>query len=78
MRAVRAQFTDLSGEDIERITGVHKDDDSTWTVGVEVVEIRMVPDTADILAQYDVQVDGEGDIVGYRRGRRYLRGRADG
>jgi hypothetical protein len=36
-----------------------------------------VPDTADILAQYDVQVDEDGDIVGYRRTRRHLRGRAD-
>jgi hypothetical protein len=77
IRAVRSQFTDLSRQEIERITGVAKDDDSTWTVGVEVVEIRMVPDTADILAQYDVQVDEDGDIVGYRRTRRHLRGRAD-
>lgn len=75
--AVRSQFADLSGQSVEQVTGVAKGEDSTWTVGVEVLEIRMVPDTADILAQYDVKVDQEGDIIEYRRVRRYLRGRAD-
>lgn len=75
--AVRSQFADLSGHSVEQVTGVAKGEDSTWTVGVEVLEIRMVPDTADILAQYDVKVDQDGDIIEYRRLRRYLRGRAD-
>lgn len=75
--AVRSQFPELSGRSLEHVTGVDKGDDSTWTVGVEVVEMRMVPDTADVLAQYEVQVDQDGDIVGYKRKRRYLRGRAD-
>lgn len=75
--AVRSQFPELAGRSVEQVTGVDKGDDSTWTVGVEVLEMRMVPDTADVLAQYEVQVDQDGDIVGYKRKRRYLRGRAD-
>lgn len=75
--AVRSQFPDLTGRELENVTGVDKGDDSTWSIGVEVVEMRMVPDSTDVLAQYDVDVDEDGDIVGYRRKRRYLRGRAD-
>ena len=44
-------------------------------VGVEVVDTRRIPDTADILAEYLVQVDDGGQLVGYRRTRRYTRGR---
>jgi hypothetical protein len=74
---VREQFPDLTGRPVEQVTGVDKGHDSTWTIGVEVVEVKMVPDTADLLAQYDVEVDTDGDVVGYRRIRRYQRGRAD-
>jgi len=75
--AVRSQFPDLAGRDLENVTGIDKQDDATWKVGVDVVEMRMVPNSTDVLAQYDVEVDKDGDIVGYRRKRRYLRGRAD-
>lgn len=75
--AVRSQFPDLAGRQLERVIGIDKDGDSGWTIGVEVVELRMVPDTADVLAQYDVDLDEDGDVTGYRRVRRYLRGRAD-
>lgn len=74
---VRSQFRELTGRELENVTGVDKGDDSIWNVAVEVVEMRMVPDSTDVLAQYDVEVDEDGDIVGYRRKRRYLRGRAD-
>jgi hypothetical protein len=73
---VRDQFPDLSGKVIEQVTGVEKGED-TWTVGAEVVEVRKVPNTADVLALYNVEVDSDGDILGYRRVRRYSRGSAD-
>ncbi len=36
-----------------------------------------VPDTVSLLATYDVEIDGEGQLTSYRRIRRYERGRAD-
>ena len=45
-----------------------------WKVHVEVVEVRRIPDTTDVLALYEVQVDEDGDLMGYRRLRRYARG----
>jgi hypothetical protein len=48
-----------------------------WLVGVEVVEDRRVPSSADILATYQTQVGMDGELLGYRRTRRYPRGRGD-
>ena len=46
-----------------------------WRIGVEVIETRRIPDSADILAIYETKLDGAGALVSYRRVRRYARGR---
>jgi hypothetical protein len=51
--------------------------DGGWRVGVEVVEVSRIPDSADILAVYDVHLDADRDLVSYRRVCRYARGHAD-
>ena len=51
--------------------------DEEWHVGVEVVEVARMPDSADILAVYDVRLDTDGDLLSYRRVRRYARGQMD-
>jgi hypothetical protein len=43
-------------------------------VDVEVVEVRRIPDTTDVLALYEVTTDSDGILQGYRRLRRYARG----
>ena len=48
-------------------------DDGGWLVDVEVVETRRVPDSTDILAVYEAELDAEGELVGYRRVKRYSR-----
>jgi hypothetical protein len=60
-------------------TGGHGDGDGDagegWCVTVEVVETHRIPDSADILAAYLAEVDADGELVSYRRVRRYPRGR---
>jgi len=73
-RAAR-QLLELTGREAEGVTGLHRSEDG-WTVQVEVVELRRIPDTTDILALYDVDVDSRGELQGYRRVRRYSRGAA--
>jgi hypothetical protein len=48
--------------------------DGGWRVGVEVVEVARIPDSADILAVYEVRLDADGDLISYQRTRRYARG----
>jgi hypothetical protein len=69
------QLLELTGREAEGITGVERTEDG-WKVQVEVVELRRIPDTTDMLALYELEVDSDGDVEGYRRLRRYVRGAA--
>lgn len=71
------QLAELTGKDVEGVTGLMRAEDG-WSVEVEVLELRRVPNTTDVLAIYEVDVDGSGDLQGYRRSRRYVRGQAEG
>jgi hypothetical protein len=46
-----------------------------WRVVVEVVETHRIPNSADILATYQAEIDEDGELISYRRLHRYLRGR---
>lgn len=64
---------ELTGKDPESVTALQRTDDG-WTVQLEVVESRRIPDSADIMAVYEVDTDTSGELTGYRRRRRYNRG----
>ncbi len=66
----------LTGREVEGVTLVKPEEDG-WQVGVEVVEDRRIPSAGDILALYEIELDEEGDLVSYRRLRRYRRGSGD-
>lgn len=68
------QFGTLTGREPESVVGVRKNDDG-WNVKLEVVEARRVPDTADLLAEYDIDLDAAGELLSYDRTTRYVRGR---
>lgn len=67
------QLLELAGKEAEGVAGIQRSEDG-WTVLVEVIEVRRIPDTTDVLALYEVEVDDDGDLLGYRRVRRYVRG----
>jgi len=74
-RSAAQQLLELTGKQAEGVTGLSRSDDG-WTVQVEVVEVRRIPDTTDVLALYEVSVDEDGELESYRRLRRYARGSA--
>lgn len=47
--------------------------DDGWQVEVEVLELERVPDTTSVLGTYQVDLDESGELLGYRRLRRYTR-----
>ena len=69
------QLVGLTGKDFEGIVGLSKAEDG-WSVAVEVLEMRRIPSTTDVIAVYEVDVDQDGDLTGYRRLNRFLRGEA--
>ena len=73
-RAAAEQLTELTGRRPEVVVGVERNDDG-WQVELEVVESRRIPDSTDILATYRVQVDEDGEMLGYYRAQRYVRGK---
>lgn len=76
-RLAAQQLLQLTGRAAEGVTALERKDEG-WRVEIEVLETRRIPDTTDMLAVYDVEVDGSGNLVGYSRMRRYVRGREDG
>ncbi|CAL9625676.1 hypothetical protein SUDANB120_05970 [Streptomyces sp. enrichment culture] len=77
IRAAADQLADLLGLQAEAVSSCTRTEDGSWRLSVEVLELARIPDTMSLLASYDVEVDANGDLTGYRRTRRYERGRAD-
>lgn len=77
-QAAVVKLHELTTRDIEAVVGMSKKDDGNWNVIIEVVEAHHFPDTSDVMAEYSVDVDTQGELVGYSRGQRYLRGRPGG
>ena len=67
------QLLELTGKQAEGVTSLQRTEDG-WQVQVEVVEVRRIPDTTDVLAIYELDVDEHGALQGYHRARRYARG----
>jgi gas vesicle protein GvpO len=76
-RAAMAAVEELTGYSSEAATGLEWDGDSdTWRVTVEVLELARVPNTTDVIGSYEVRLDPEGSLHGYKRLRRFTRGEA--
>ncbi|WP_037582376.1 gas vesicle protein GvpO [Phaeacidiphilus oryzae] len=61
---------------VEGVSAVCRSEDG-WRVHVDVLEVARIPDTTSLLATYEVDLDGRGELLQYRRIRRYRRGSAD-
>ena len=75
-RHAAGKIRELTGRQPEHVVSVAKQDGG-WQIGLEVVELHRIPDTADVLAVYEVTLDARGRLVTCSRERRYLRGSTD-
>jgi hypothetical protein len=74
---VRDEFPELLGHQIESVLGLEPDENSGWTVTVQVLELARIPHSTDVLGSYAVTLDKDGELTGCRRQRRYYRNQAD-
>jgi hypothetical protein len=74
---VRETIADITDGEPGRITSAAPTDEGGWIVEVETVETRRIPSSADMLALYEVELDSNGELLAYRRIRRYMRGQTD-
>lgn len=84
-RLTARELTRLAREAIEELTSYTPEgvsgfqwDGETWLVTVDVCDMHRIPNTTDVMANYVVQLDDTGGLMGYKRTRRYLRGSAEG
>jgi hypothetical protein len=77
LRQAREQLAELTGMTAESVSSFERTEEG-WALEVEVLELERVPDTMSLMAGYQVELDHDGQLTGYRRVRRYERGRADG
>lgn len=71
----REYITDMTELEPVMMVSLAPTEDGGWLIEVEAVEARRVPSSSDILALYEVLLDSDGELLSYRRTRRYLRGR---
>jgi hypothetical protein len=72
----RHDLSEITGLDAESVTALERQDDGTWKVTVELLELQRIPETDDVLGSYEAQLDEGGELLGYRRVRRYARSQA--
>ncbi|WP_223777903.1 gas vesicle protein [Streptomyces sp. 135] len=76
LRAAQTQLAELTGMTAESVSSFERTEEG-WLLEIEVLELARVPDTMSLLASYEVRLDPQGELTGYRRVRRYERGRSD-
>ena len=67
----------LRGVEAESVSGIVRTPNG-WTVTLEVVELRRIPESTDVLASYEIELDGDGKFLSFERGGRYSRSQAGG
>ncbi len=72
-----AQLREITGRAPDTVSGIEPTDDG-WILQVELVELERVPASTSVLASYEAELDEEGNLLEYRRVRRYFRNQADG
>jgi Gas vesicle synthesis protein GvpO len=67
---------ELTGYEAESVTGLEWQGEE-WQLTVEALELSRIPNTTDVIGQYEVKLDERGTLRGYRRAGRHIRGQVD-
>jgi hypothetical protein len=71
--AALSTVSELTGYRPEAVTGFEWDGEY-WRITVDALELSRIPATTDVLGEYEIRLDDEGRLHGYRRTRRFVRG----
>jgi hypothetical protein len=74
-QAALTTVEELTGYQPEAVTGLEWDGE-LWRVTVDALEMSRIPNTTDVLGEYEIQLDDQGTLRGYRRTRRFVRGQS--
>lgn len=76
VREARRELEGLLGSKAESVSGFEHAD-GKWSVKLEVVDVRRVPESTDVLSSYEVVLDDDRNLVSATRLRRYRRSQVE-
>ena len=69
----REEFISLGKKPADGITGLSKTEEG-WSILLEALERKAIPDTMDVLGLYELRLDDEGHLLGLDRKKLRKRG----
>lgn len=69
----REKLGELTDKRANMVTGVVREE-GEWVVNVEVLERSGIPDTMDVLGEYEVRMSDQAELVSFTRVRLRKRG----
>ena len=69
---VKEQLAELTCFKPDTVSSVSKNEQG-WHVLVEMIEMKRIPEGSDMLATYETLADDQGNLIKFKRTRRYLR-----
>jgi hypothetical protein len=72
VKLAKEEIVSMTGLELENIAAVKKDGD-TWVLQADMLELKITPDTQDVLGVYEVVLDTDANVLNYRRIGRYHR-----
>jgi gas vesicle protein GvpO len=72
----RDQLERLLEREVESVSGFERSD-GRWCVTLEVVEVRRIPESTDVLGSYEVVLDEGQNLVSFGQTRRYRRSQVE-
>jgi hypothetical protein len=72
----REQLEELLERPVESVSSFERTHDG-WRAAFEVLQLSRVPESTDILASYEIELDDDLNLRGYHQVRRYHRSQAD-
>jgi hypothetical protein len=76
VRLAKRHLMELTGRMPETVSSVNRTRGGGWVVRLEIVELERIPQSTDILASYQVELDENGGLASYERVSRYFRNQA--
>ena len=69
----RTQLAEMTGLEPSSVSAITRHDHGDWRVCLDMVELRRIPDTTNVLGIYEALLDDDGNLVSYKRTKRYFR-----
>jgi hypothetical protein len=72
-KLAKDEMSKLTGLQPDSVCGLRHDSDG-WHVTLDMVELERIPQSNDLLDEYEAVLDDQGNVVNYQRTRRFSRG----